>query len=68
MRRKEIQGSDRYLEDGDLEAYLRDMIAGRHCSRSGFEYEGDCLNERWGRRLARVKALAMAVSAVRICS
>ena len=68
MRRKEIQGSDLYLEDGDLEAYLRDVVAGHHYSQNGFESEGDRSNKRWGRRFARVKALAMVASAVRICS
>ena len=63
-----MQGSGRYLESGNLEAYLRDVVAGRHYSRNGFESKGGHSNKRWGRRFARVKALAMAASAVRICS
>jgi len=45
LRRKEISGSDRYLEDGGSKAYLRDMVAGRHYSRNGFESKEDRSNE-----------------------
>ena len=44
LRRKEIQGSGRYLEDRNLEAYLGDVVAGRHCSQDGNESEGGYLN------------------------
>ena len=40
-----MQGSGRYLESGNLEAYLRDVVAGRHCSRNRFESEEDRLNK-----------------------
>ena len=63
-----MQNSVRYLVNGNSKAYLRDMVAGHHCSRNGLESEEDRSNKRWGIRLARVKALAMAASAVRICS
>ena len=40
-----MQGSGWYLEDKNLKAYLRDMVAGRHYSRNGFESEEDRSNE-----------------------
>ena len=40
----EVQGSGRYLERGNLEAYLRDVVTGRHCSQDGSESEEDYLN------------------------
>ena len=33
LRRKEIQGSGRELENGNLETYLRDVVDGRHHGR-----------------------------------
>ena len=40
-----MQNSGRYLENGNSKAYLRDMVAGHHCSQNGFESEGDRSNE-----------------------
>ena len=61
-----MQGSGRYLENGNLKTYHR--VAGRHCSRNRFESEEGHLNKGLtGKRFARVEALAMAASAVEIC-
>ena len=60
MRTKEIQGSDRHFENGNLKAYLGDVVAGRHYRQDRCESEED--------RFARVEALAMAASTVEICS
>ena len=69
MRREEIQDCDRYLENGNLEAYLRDVVAGFHYSRDRCESEEDRLNKSlMGRKICDVQALAMAVSSVEICS
>jgi len=45
LRRKEVPGSDRYLEDGGSKAYLKDMVTGRHYRQNGSESEGDRSNE-----------------------
>ena len=52
------------MENGNLEAYLRDMVAGRHCSQNRSESGEGCLNNSLSRGFARVKALAMATLTV----
>ena len=68
LRTKEIQDSNQHFENGNLKAYLGDVVDGRHQNQSRFESEEGHLNKGLtGKRFARVEALAMAASAVEIC-
>ena len=40
-----MQGNGRYLENGNLKAYLSDVVAGRHYSQNRFESEEGYLND-----------------------
>ena len=53
LRRKEIQGGDRCLEGKNLEAYLRDVVDGRHCSQNRFESGEDRLDDGLLERVIR---------------